>query len=94
MPTDQAAALANSWLALFPHRAPSAAGVRAAIEHAVAGRASYWDALLLTTAAEAGCHLLFSEDMHHGAVLSGVEIHNPFAPGGGLTARARELLEL
>lgn len=38
--------------------------------------------------------MILTEDMADGAILGGVEIHNPFDPGGGLTARARRLLGL
>jgi hypothetical protein len=38
--------------------------------------------------------LILTEDLQDGSTLSGVEIHNPFDPGGGLTARARRLLGL
>lgn len=89
-----AAARANDWLIAFPHRALSASAVRAALSDAANGRASYWDALLVATAAEAGCTLILTEDLQDGATLGGVEIHNPFDPAGGLTARARELLGL
>jgi predicted nucleic acid-binding protein len=58
------------------------------------GRASYWDALLVATAAEAGCAVILTEDLAHGSTLGGVAIHNPFTRGGGLTARARRLLDL
>ena len=94
MPAAEAAAQVNDWLSFFPAVAVSANAVRAALADAVAGRASYWDALLVATAAEAGCAVILTEDMADGAVLGGVEIHNPFDPGGGLTARARRLLGL
>jgi len=32
--------------------------------------------------------------MANGTVLGGVDIHNPFASGGGLTERTRTLLDL
>ncbi len=38
-----------------------------------------WDCIILVAAAEAGCHLLLSEDMHEGFVYRGVTIANPFA---------------
>jgi predicted nucleic acid-binding protein len=94
MPAADAAAQVNDWLSFFPAVAVSANAVRAALADAVAGRASYWDALLVATAAEAGCAVILTEDMADGAVLGGVEIHNPFDPGGGLTARSRQLLGL
>jgi len=38
--------------------------------------------------------LILTEDLQDGSTLGGIEIHNPFDPGGGLTARARQLLGL
>jgi predicted nucleic acid-binding protein len=90
----RAAALVDSWLVAFPCVAVSANAIRIALADAVAGRASYWDALLTATAAEAGCTLILTEDLQDGATFSGVEIHNPFDPGGGLTTRTRQLLGL
>lgn len=43
------------------------------VEH----KLQYWDALILTAAAEAGCSLLLSEDMQHGFVTRGVTVINP-----------------
>jgi hypothetical protein len=40
---------------------------------------SFWDAMLWVTAREAGCRLLFSEDLHDGQTLDGVTCINPFA---------------
>jgi predicted nucleic acid-binding protein len=91
---SEAAAQARDWLDLFRSAAPSAAAVRTALGHAAAGRASYWDALLVATAAEAGCTVILTEDLADGDEFGGVEIHNPFAPSGGLTERARHLLGL
>ncbi|MDP2258112.1 MAG: PIN domain-containing protein [Caulobacter sp.] len=56
------------------------------------GRLSYWDALLVISAGEAGISTLLSEDMQDGARFGGVEIVNPFS-ANGLSARAREALE-
>ena len=39
---------------------------------------SFWDALIVTCAAAAGCVRLYSEDMQHGATLAGVRVENPF----------------
>ena len=93
-PPAEAAATARDWLDAFRCEAASANAVRAALADSVAGRASYWDALLVATAAEAGCTLLLSEDLADGSTLGGVQIHNPFTPSGQLTARTRGLLEL
>lgn len=41
-----------------------------------------WDAVMLAVAAQAGCRLLLSEDMHDGFIWRGVTIRNPFATTG------------
>ena len=38
-----------------------------------------WDAIMLATAAVAGCRVLLSEDMHPGFTWRGVTVRNPFA---------------
>jgi predicted nucleic acid-binding protein len=92
MPPPEAAAQAADWLDLFPCAAASPVAVRIALADAAAGRAAYWDALLVATAAEAGCSLILTEDMADGGTLAGVAIHNPFAAAGGLTERTLRLL--
>jgi predicted nucleic acid-binding protein len=92
MPRREAAAQVNDWLLSFPVITASASGVQAALLLAADGRASYWDALLVATAAEAGCSVVLTEDMADGTRLAGVEIHRPFASAGGLTERTRTLL--
>lgn len=94
MPATEAAAQARDWLIAFPYTGVSADAIRAALAHTVARRTSYWDALLIATAAEAGCSLILTEDLADGTTLSRVEIHNPFTPAGGLTRRVRRLLAL
>jgi predicted nucleic acid-binding protein len=39
---------------------------------------SFWDALIVRSAADAGCARVLSEDMGHGQVFDGVRIDNPF----------------
>ncbi|MGB0011167.1 MAG: PIN domain-containing protein [Candidatus Sulfotelmatobacter sp.] len=39
---------------------------------------SFWDALILRAAKQAGCSVLFSEDMQHAREIDGVRIVNPF----------------
>jgi predicted nucleic acid-binding protein len=41
-------------------------------------RMSWHDSLILAAAAEAGCSLLYSEDLQHGRKIGDVEIRNPF----------------
>lgn len=93
LPATLAAERANDWLTAFRCIPASEQAVRVAFARAVAGRASYWDALLVATAAEAGCTLALTEDMADGAFLGGVQIHNPFADDG-LTDLTRRLLDL
>jgi predicted nucleic acid-binding protein len=77
VPPD-AARIAGYWLDVFPSAAVSAYAVRAALISATGGRASYWDALLVATAAEAGCTVILTEDLAAGSTMHGVQILNPF----------------
>lgn len=40
---------------------------------------SLWDCLILEAAAVSGCTVVYTEDLHHGQVVRGVEVVNPFA---------------
>lgn len=73
----EAADQANDWLTMFPAVPASVSAVRAALS--AAGRASYWDALLVASAAEAGCTSILTEDMADGAALFDVRVLNPLA---------------
>jgi predicted nucleic acid-binding protein len=42
-----------------------------------------YDSLLVAAARQAGCRVLYSEDLQHGQVLDGVAIQNPFLPPDG-----------
>jgi predicted nucleic acid-binding protein len=65
-------------LAEFDVSAPDVADVLAAIDlHRLHGF-SFWDALILRTAKQAGCRVLFSEDWQHAREVEGVRIMNPF----------------
>jgi len=50
-----------------------------ALDLAVDHKLQFWDALIFTAAADAGCTLLLSEDMQHGFVSRGMTVANPFA---------------
>jgi predicted nucleic acid-binding protein len=43
---------------------------------------SFYDALIVAAALEAGCDTLYSEDMQHGRKFGGLTIVNPFMEGG------------
>ena len=49
-----------------------------ALELAVHNQFAIWDALVLSAAAEGGCRLLLSEDLHNGFSWRGVIAANPF----------------
>jgi predicted nucleic acid-binding protein len=57
---------------------PGVADVLAAIDLHILSSISYWDALIVRCAKQAGCGVLFSEDMQHGRLIDGVRIVNPF----------------
>jgi len=81
------------WLTLFPQAIPvhSAALLSAAVAAGPSGF-SFWDALLVTTAAHAGCLAVISEDMAPGATLAGTRIVRAFDAAGAVSAEARALL--
>lgn len=39
---------------------------------------NFWDALIVESAASAGCSTLYTEDLNHGQVIRGVKVVNPF----------------
>lgn len=49
-----------------------------ALEVAQQHHLSFYDAHIVAAAIDCGAQTLFSEDMHHGANIQGVRIHNPF----------------
>jgi predicted nucleic acid-binding protein len=65
-------------LAEFDVAAPEVADILAAIDlHRLHGF-SFWDALVLRSAKQAGCSVLFSEDLQSQREIDGLRIVNPF----------------
>ena len=65
-------------LAEFDVATPELADVMAAIDlHRLHGF-SFWDALILRMAQQAGCKVLFSEDLQNARLVDGIQIVNPF----------------
>jgi len=93
MPPPEAATQVQDWLDLFPCASASASAVRYALSSAVGGRSSYWDGLMIATAAEAGCTTILSEDLTDGAMVGSVRVQNPFTRAG-ISSHARALLGL
>lgn len=53
--------------------------VNTALKFAVQYRYSYWDSLVVASALESGCTILYTEDMQHGQVIENtLTIKNPF----------------
>jgi len=78
-------------LASFDSFAHSANAVRAALGEAGKTRFSFWDAVLLASAAEAGCSVILSEEMQDGARFGSIAICDPFGKTG-LSPSARAIL--
>ncbi len=65
-------------LAEFDVAAPDLTDILAAIDlHRLHGF-SFWDALILRAAKQAGCTVIFSEDLQAGREIEGMRIVNPF----------------
>ena len=77
--TPDAATAAVGWMSALPVVGSDADLVLSAISLSRNAQLSIWDALVVRAAAVAGCARLLSEDLQPGAVLSGVEVVNPFA---------------
>ncbi|MCO6419143.1 PIN domain-containing protein [Siccirubricoccus sp. KC 17139] len=53
--------------------------LEAAMELVQQRHLAIWDAVILAAAAEAGCEVLLTEDMHHGFAWRGMVLRNPCA---------------
>jgi predicted nucleic acid-binding protein len=86
-----AATQVRDLLAIFPTAAADVDAFTTALAVAEQGRSSFWDGLLVATAARAGCTCLLTEDMQDGARVDGVTILDPFV-GEELPDQVAELL--
>lgn len=57
---------------------PTAADVLLAIDNSATWQISFWDAMLLTAANQAGASTLWTEDLNHGQTYGSVTVRNPF----------------
>lgn len=62
----------------WPLHAPLTHDVLAATTIAEDHQLSFWDAMILRSAEQLGCGVLWSEALNHGQVVAGVEIRSPF----------------
>ena len=80
VPVPEATALrALEDLAAFPVVAVDATLVQRAAARSAAEQVSYWDALILEAAVEAGAAIVYSEDLQAGSAYAGVTVEDPFA---------------
>ena len=81
-PLDSAnASRAVADLCALPVRDVTPSLVQSAIRRCTTDRLSYWDALVVETALEAGATLLLTEDLQQGQAFGALRVHNPFLTG-------------
>lgn len=78
-PADEARSILIEFADAFGTSASESSSVLAAADLVVDHKLQFWDSLILTAAANAGCTLLLSEDMQSGFVTRGVTIVDPFS---------------
>ena len=78
-PREDAEQAVLSWGDSFPVIETSSAIMVSAMTLARDHQMGIWDAIILASAADAGCRLLLSEDLQDGFSWSGVTVANPFS---------------
>jgi predicted nucleic acid-binding protein len=68
----------QQWQGKFDTVASSDSAFEAALDLATDHKLQFWDALILSITADAGCTLLLSEDMQSGFAWRGVTVVDPF----------------
>ena len=66
-------------LAAWPLMVVDYSAIRAAVELIGQLKLSFWDSLIVVSAARSGASVLYTEDMNDGQEILGVRITNPFA---------------
>lgn len=66
----------------WPTHAPRARDVIAAAKIAHDAQLSFWDAMIVRSASEMGCSVLWTEDLNAGQQIADVTIRNPFNGSG------------
>jgi predicted nucleic acid-binding protein len=74
---NEARAVLIEFAQAFGSSASEPKTILAAADLVVDHKLQFWDALILTAAADAGCTLLLSEDMQDGFVTRGLTVVNP-----------------
>ncbi|MBP5451633.1 MAG: PIN domain-containing protein [Treponema sp.] len=63
----------------FPVTQVSVPQIQGAIDICIKHGVSFWDSLILSSANDSGCTIVYSEDMNNGQTIEGAKILNPFA---------------
>lgn len=84
----QAADVARDWASVFDVKTADSGAFEVALDWWREERLSFWDSMLVATAAKAGATALVTEDLADGAVIGGVEFINPFVKGADKRLKA------
>ena len=68
----------QNWAAVYQILDVTLPMIRQASVLRIAYRLSYWDSLILATAQDAGCSVVYSEDMQDGLRIGALTLRNPF----------------
>ncbi len=77
-PKEKAKELVTMFSELFPVTQITIPLILDAIDISIKNEFSFWDSLILSTANDTGCILLYSEDLNSGQIISGTKVLNPF----------------
>ena len=78
MPAEEAAAMVDDWMELFPVAAADRRTLRDAIDLKNTHAFGFWDAMLVETARVAGVTRFLTEDMQDGRRVGSMRLENPF----------------
>ncbi len=69
-----------SYLGRWKLHVPEVTDVLEAVNVQQKNKLSFWDALVICSAKNLNCDILWTEDLYHGQSYEGVEVVNPFLP--------------
>ncbi len=78
MPRADAQAQVNDWMILFPVISAEPGTLKRAMTAVEDHLFSFWDTMLLETAAQSGVTCFLSENMQHERIWKGMKIQNPY----------------
>ena len=76
--TRDAAARVVADLSAWPIHRPGVEDVLVAIQLQRRHQVSFWDAMIIASATQMGCHTVWSEDLNPGQVYGSVRVRSPF----------------